>query len=118
MTSRDVIPESILQNFTSLGSLRVYQRTRRNFSSGINHLKIYPKQLYVNQSIDAPQEEHQHLDGLPEIVEKLCSFAPLCSSKTQHQLAQKALNALQHRQNKDINQWAQTLANEVSRAVD
>jgi hypothetical protein len=116
--SQDFSPENLFPNPIDFGNIRFYSHNLTDFNGGAGLTKINSRELDTNQSLTLPYRSYQPLERLPEILQQLHSFKPLCSSGNQHQLARKALTALNNRKKEDIRNLAKMLADDVAGTVD
>lgn len=116
--SRNFSPENRLPNPISLGNIKFYPKNLKDFDPGTGLTRISSRELDVNQSVTLPYRPYPLREELPEILQKLHSFKPLCSSGNQRELAREALIALKNRTKEDIRNLAKSVADDVADAVD
>jgi hypothetical protein len=116
--SRDFSPENGFPNSLGLSYITVSPQNLRDFDARADLRRIFTKELDSNQSVALPYRPKNLREEVPELLQQLHSFNPLCCSGNQRELARKALTALKNRKQEDISNLAKNLANDVASAVD
>jgi hypothetical protein len=115
--SKDFSSDNCFPSSIELTNLRFSPQNLKNYDEGTRLTSIYAKK-FNNQSVTFPYQPERLRERLPEILQQLHSFKPLCSSGNQRELARKALTALKNRAKEDIGYIAKSLADDVADAVD
>lgn len=115
---RDFSPENDFAHRLGLSYIKVYRQNHRNLDTGASLRRIYTKKSGIHPSVTISSRLKQLKEEVPEIIQKLHSFQPICCSGDQHELAQKALISLRNRQPEEMRNLAKNLANDVACAID
>lgn len=116
MISRDFHQENYLPHPAKLGNIKVFPKNLKESTR-----KVLGKISFRKLNLNPPGTYFQpdfFTEELPEILQQLHSFRPLRCTENQQKLAQKALAALENRQQEDIRNLAKKLANDVAGVVD
>lgn len=116
MISRDFHQENYLPHPVKVGDIKVFPKSLKESTKKVLG-KISFRKLDFNSSETASQTD-SFREELPELLQQLHSFRPLRCTENQQKLAQKALAALENRQQDNIRNLAKNLANDVASAVD
>ena|SRR4028118_120143 len=115
--SKDFSSDNCFPSSIDLTNLRFSPQNFKNYNAGTRLTSIYANK-FNNQSVTFPYQPDRLRERLPEILQQLHSFKPLCCSGNQRELARKALTALKNRAKEDIKYLAKSLADDVADAVD
>ncbi len=115
---RDFSPENDFAHRLGLSYIKVSRQNHRDVDTRASLRRIYTEKSGFYPSVTISSRLKQLKEEVPDIIQKLHSFQPICCSDDQHELARTALISLRNRQPQEMRNLAKNLANDVASAVD
>lgn len=111
-------PENDFAHRLGISYIKVSRQNHQNFDTRVSLRRIYPKKFGNHPSVTISSRLKQLKEEVPEIIQNLHSFQPICCSQDQRELARKAIISLRNCQPEDMRNRAKNLADDVADAVD